>query len=207
MQSHFPSPFLMYSLSFTIITSVYSPAFYPYHPRFPISQAQLLSASARDTIVPADLLILNDACKLRLSIADFIYLLTNYYPWCLALCCIVCVHIKGAQCVCVCMSVSPQTAVIKYPGPCLFSQRYRSIFNPSLCAGCSPCGLHTSTDTFWFHFLFFNKNAENIYQYIRNMSHNAETHRTTPINDTKPPIWDSLRYISLRIWYSANVKR
>lgn len=118
MQSHFPSPFLMYSLSFTIITSVYPPAFYPYHPRFPISQAQLLSASARDTIVPADLLILNDACKLRLSIAGFIYLLTNYYPWCLALCCIVCVHIKGAQCVCVHVCVSSDCCD-KVPRPLL----------------------------------------------------------------------------------------
>lgn len=102
--SLFPSPFLLYSMSsfsFTIIPSAKSPPFIPYHPCSLIFQPPLLSASARDAIAPADLRNLNDACKLLLSIPCFIYLLTNYYPWCLTLCCTVCVHIKVALRVCV----------------------------------------------------------------------------------------------------------
>lgn len=93
------------------------------HPRSPVSHPPLLSALGRDAIFPADLLILNDACKLLLSIAGFIYLLTNYYPWCLALCCIVCVW------------VPLQAAVIKYPGPLLVQPALSVYLHPLTLGG------------------------------------------------------------------------
>ena len=106
---------LMKSDSSLLLFGVFTPVYHHHlrllfslhsscHPRSPVSLPPLLSALGRDAIFPADLLSLNDACKLLLSIAGFIYLLTNYYPWCLALCCIVCCIVCVCVCVCVCAS-------------------------------------------------------------------------------------------------------
>lgn len=125
-----------------------------YHPCFPISHPPLMSASARDAIFPADLLIPNDACKLLLSIAGFIYL-TNYYPWCSLLCSTVGVHIR--------MCVSLHTAVIKYSSPCLFSQPYRSILTPSLWVVWSPfglCNIHMHESKQPKRFLLYEKDLQ-----------------------------------------------
>lgn len=88
-QSLFPSLFLplyVFTPIYCHYLHLFSSSCSSNPPPFPISHPPLLSASARDAIFPADLLILNDACKLLLSIAGLIYLLTNYYPWCSELC-------------------------------------------------------------------------------------------------------------------------
>lgn len=110
-------------LTTMLSSAVYSSVHSSCHLRLPSSRPPLLSASGRDAIsaISADLLILNDACKLLLSIAGFIYLLTNDYPWCLAL---------------------PRTVVcvIKYPGPLLVEPALAVCLHPHSLGGIpSPC--------------------------------------------------------------------
>lgn len=80
---HWRTAFCLCLLLFTIATTVYSSVHLSHHLHSSSSHPPLLSALGRDAIFPADLLILNDACKLLLSIAGFIYLrIVPLDVWC-----------------------------------------------------------------------------------------------------------------------------